>query len=231
MDIKSSLMLCESINFHDICDIYPIELKDYIRDDDKFNKLYLPYVISKDILTEEYKKYSVFEIIFANDEYMETLFNSLIVFCKTENIKIKTNNNGEPELYFNDNLKSLNKNNFDELADIILLSGGKEKYKAEKIPIFETAEGYECWKKYEEMKEKYSKIQDVSVANIINVAQSGGRSYITEDTIKHWSMWKLMNTYSSNINRDGYDKQYSQYLVTGKTDGIKEHWSELLKVK
>jgi hypothetical protein len=231
LDVKSSLILCEPINFHNICDIYPIEIKDYIKDSDKFNNLYLPYVISKDILAEELQKYSVFEIIIANDEYMETLYKSLIIFCKTENIKMKINTNGEPELYFNENLCSLNKNNFDEFADIILLSGGKEKYKAEVIPVFETAEGYERWKKYEEMKQKYAKKDDASVANIINVAQSGGLSYINENTIKHWSMWKLMNTYSSIINKDGYEKQYSQYLVTGKTDGIKEHWSDLLKVK
>jgi hypothetical protein len=44
-------------------------------------------------------------------------------------------------------------------------------------------------------------------------------------------MWKLLNTYNSKINRDSYDKQYDQYLVTGKPDNIKEHWSELLKVR
>jgi hypothetical protein len=176
----------------------------------------------------------MFEIVLSNKEYSTLLYKSLIIFCKTENIKIKSDSKNNIGLYFNDNeISSLNKDNFDEFADIILLTGCKEKYKKkiEDIPVFETAEGYERWKKYEEMKQKYDKKEEISIADIINVVQSGGFSYISEDNIKHWSTWKLLNSYYSIINRDGFDKEYSKYLVTGKPDDIKKHWSELLKVK
>lgn len=232
MDVKSNLLLCEPINFHNICKIYPIELKDFLSDEDKYNEIYTPYVLSKDmIIKEELKQFSMFEIILSDTIYMKLLFESLTIFCKTENIKFIKKTNGDIELYFDDNTIPLTKDNFDEFADIIILSGGKSKYKPEQIPVFETPEGYERWKKYEEAKQKYQKKDDTSIASIINVAQIGNGFYINEEIIKRWSMWKLLNTHSSLVNRDGYDKQYSQYLVTGKPDNIKEHWSDLLKVK
>lgn len=231
MDIKSCLLLCKPINFKNICKIYPIDLDTYLDDEEKINDLYLPYAISKEYLSENPCDCSNFEIVLSNQEYFTLLYESLLLLCKTSDIKIKIDDPNNPELFFDDNKSSLNKNNFDEFADIVLLSGGKERYKPEVIPVFETPEGYERWKKYEENKKKYTKKEDSSLANLINVVQSGGFSYVSEELIKKWSVWKLINSYNSTINRDGYDKQYSQYLVTGKPDNIKEHWSELLKVK
>lgn len=235
MDIKSNLLLCKPIDFYGICTIYPIRIDEYLNDTEKANQLYTPYIISKDSLNEdinkELEKYSIFEIILADQEYRQVFGESLSVFCKTDNMKIINNDNNEPELYFDDNEKPLNKHNFDEFADIIRLSGMREKFKPKQIPTFETPEGYERWKKYEEMQQKYQKKEEDTISNFINVVQNGGNFYIGEEVIKDWSFWKLVNTYNSIISRDAYDKQYSQYLVTGDCKGIKEHWSELLKVK
>jgi len=275
VDIKSCLLLCEPINFEKVCIIYPVDVKTYITQDDLINKLYMPYIITTDIVNEQFRNLSIFEIIMQDSEYRELLIDSIKLFCNTDKVKtsidlieeirqsemddLKQNNKSklilffeklfhkkelvknkpkifidnitDMEIYIDDNSEALTKYNFDEFTKLILLIGCKQKYKPEVIPVFETPEGYERWKKYEEQRLKYQVKEDNSIASIINVVQTGTSCYIDEEIIKRWSMWKLMNTYSSIISRDSYDKQYSQYLVSGKPDAIKEHWSELLKVK
>jgi len=234
MDVKSCLMLCKPINFHNVCTIYPIEVTDYVEDSEYYSSLYLSYVLTKEVLSEEvkrkYENLTMFEIILLDKNYIELLITSLQLFCKTNNVRLVIEDN-QPQLYFDDNKFSLNKNNFEEFSKIILFSGVKSKYKPKEIPTFETPEGYERWKNYEAQREKNAPKEDESLSSIINVVQIGGNYYIDSEVIKHWSVWKLMNEYSSIIGRDSYEKQYSQYLVSGDNKNIKEHWSELLKIK
>jgi hypothetical protein len=187
--------------------------------------------MSKDLFEDEYKDLDVYDILFQDEKYLYLFITSLSWLCKTENIKF---NQYSKEVYINDSKSPLNKTNFDEFSSIVLTMNYKQKYKKEVIkePVFKTEEGRKSWLKLQEMRKKYGKKEDdgLEIHNIINMVQLGGNFYISEEEIKKWSMYKLLNTYISIINKDNGGKMFDVYLQTGDKEMVKKDITQLLKV-
>lgn len=230
MDVKSNLLLNIPINFHNICTIYPLTVEQFtFNDEDYIASIFLPFVITKEAMTEKFKDYDVFDVVTQVEQYRNMLLTSIAILCKTKKVLLTSDCQ---DIYINGNSTSINKENFDEFSDIILLSHAREKYKPiiEVIPQFETEEGYNSWLKLKEMREKNNVKQEYKLSDIINLVQVGGKSYISEDLIKTWNLWKLYNTHSSINNISSYESCFNLYLQGGDKKLIEKHWSDLIKV-
>ena len=231
MDIKANLQLNIPINFHNICTIYPLSVIDTVTNDSEFIAgLFLPYRISKEVLIKSNESMGIFEIIM-NDEYLyQSLILSLVYFCRTKNIKV---NKHTLEIFIDDVEQSINRDNFDELSEVLLTIGKKDKLtkqKEDEIPKFETDEGYQRWKKLQEMRQKSVKKEGLELYEIIHYVQFGSGSYIHDDEIKAWTYWKLITAYITIIGIDNYNKQFQAYLQCGDKKLIEKHWSEIIKI-
>ena len=225
------LKLQKPIPFYDICMIYQPSLEeilDYGVED--FEKLLLPYYITIDslpdeITEEEKQNLTNFELVCSSQDIVNFLFVSLEFFCKC---KIDVDEKG---IIFDGYNGRLNKDNFDEFAEIVLKICGRERPKKEKIPIFKNDRQRDIWEKLQEGRRRSAKNNEVKMEDIINYCEFGGRSYIPIEEIKKWTIWRIMNCYSSTIGVSAYNDSFRIYLVSGEKSLIEnKHWTDLLKL-
>jgi hypothetical protein len=229
------LKIQEPIKFHDVCMIYQpsfIEMLNYNKEhgDNEFDKLLLPYSVTLDSLpdeiTEEQKKgLTNFDLLCSSQEIVDYLFVSLKFFCKSETFV------DEKGIIFESFNGRLNKNNFDEFAEIILKICGRERPKKEKIPVFKNERQRDIWEKLQEGRRRFAKKNELRIEDVINVCEFGGNSYIPVEEIKKWTLWRILNCYKSTLGISQYKDSFNIYLVSGKPEIIEgKHWTELIKL-
>lgn len=230
-NINLYLKTQESIPFYNICKIHQSSFKeilDYGIED--FEKLLLPYYITIDSLSdeiteEEKQNLTNFELVCSSQDSVEFLFLSLEFFCKC---KIDVDKDG---FIFEGCNGRLNKNNFDEFAEIILKICGRERVKKEKVPEFKNDRQKDIWQKLQEGRKRNAKNNEIKMEDIINYCEFGGRSYIPIEEIKKWTIWRIMNCYNSIIGTSAYNDSFRIYLVSGEKSLIEnKHWTDLLKL-
>ena len=259
MNVKGLLELELPIPFYDICTIYPINIETLLlkSGDSKFNQLFTPYVLSKDdfgidifdfLLNQpEYKQLFIESIkLLIREDNVLTLKDMLIQYLKDKNSyadllekmfkeysDINKFIDDKNCIVINEN-KFVTKSNFEEFVNIVRTVQEIHPPKKEEEPKFKSEEGRKRWLELKKSREEFKKNDNsMSLENIINVVQFGKDSYIPSDQIRKWSMWKLINAYTSILSKDGYDKSFSATTSGfGSTDkeALKKHWSELLKV-
>ena len=216
-----------------------------------------PYSISEDLLEDNEE--SVFYSIINDERSVEYLKHSLELFCHEKNtvtlveaVQMASNGNQaysdiieqtllgiEEKSLFDvllkknclilENHRTINNDNFDEFADLIRKANVISLIEKEEEIKCETEEGLrslQAIRAGRESQRKADKRHDIE--NLINVAQHG-ITYIPTNEIKEWSFWKLMNEYTSSINRDTFDKSV-QLGCAGAENAIGKHWSETLMV-
>ena len=233
MNIKTCLLLNQPYKFKDVCVMYPISLKYAIDFDNEvdFLNMFMPYMISKEVLSSDnLEDISLFEVVLSDDNLCNNFILTLQEICRTDNLKFNRNT---LEIFIDDNTSSLNKDNFDEFSDIVLeMVQSKRLEKAENSePKFKTEEGRKRWLALQEQrKRRKEKEQGLNVYDIINIVQFGMGAYIPDSEILSWTYWKLLKSYSSILNKKGYENSFDIYLQCGDSKLIEKHWSELIKL-
>ena len=230
-NINLYLKVQEPIKFYDVCTIYQPSFKEILNYGfDEFGKLLLPYYITIDslldeITEEEKQNITNFELVCSSQDIVGFLFLSLEFFCKC---KLDVDKDG---FIFDGYKGRLDKNNFDEFAEIILKICGRERVKKEKIPEFKNDRQKDIWQKLQEGRKRNAKNNEVNLEDIINYCEFGGRSYISIEEIKKWTMWRIINCYNSIIGASAYNDSFRIYLVSGEKSLIEnKHWTDLLKL-
>jgi hypothetical protein len=116
MNIDNELVLQLDINFYGlkihqftIGEIFEYGLEEY-------NNLLIPFSLTFDMFEmplELHDKYKIFDLIISNQQLCSMLIYSIKFFCKIDNIQIVSNG-----LLINNTL--INRDNFDELCEVIL---------------------------------------------------------------------------------------------------------------
>ena len=219
------------IKFYDICIIHQPsfeEILDY--NVDEFENLLLPYCITLDsvseVLTEEEKKgLTNFDLLYSSQEFLTYLFISLEFFCKSKIIDFN-----EKGILFQDYNGRLNKNNFDELAEIILNICGRERPKVEK-KVFANERQKDIWEKLQEGRRRHAKKNELKLEDVLNICEFGGNYYIPIEEIIKWSLWRILNCYKSIIGISSYKDSFDIFLISSKKELIEnKHWTELIKL-
>ena len=219
------------IKFYDICIIYQPsfeEILDY--GVDEFENLLLPYCITLDnvseVLTEEEKKgLTNFDLLYSSKEFISSLLVSLEFFCKSKIIDFDLKG-----ILFQGYNERLNRNNFDEFAEIILNICGRERPRVEK-KVFANERQRDIWEKLQEGRRKHAKKNELRLEDVLNICEFGGNYYIPIEEIIKWSLWRILNCYKSIIGISSYEDSFDIFLVSGKKELIEnKHWTELIKL-
>jgi len=230
-NINLYLKVQEPIKFYDVCVIYQPSFNEILEYGiDEFEKLLLPYYVTVDNLPEEISDeekigLNNFDLLCSSGEFISLLILSLGFFCKSE---IDVDEKG---IVFNDSKGRLNKDNFDEFAEIVLKVCGRTRPAKDKKPVFENDNQRKSWEKLQEGRKRNAKNNEVNIEDIINYCEFGGNSYIPVEEIKKWSLWRIMNCYKSIVGNSAYKDSFSIYLVSGEKTLIEgKHWTDLLKL-
>jgi len=230
MDISIELVLQEPINFNGLIIYQPI-IRDIVKYGiNEYNNLLLPYLITLDIfdLTEEHKKdLKVFDLINFNQDIFLYFLTSLQILCRCQIKDIEIINNGiQNEIKIKEGI--LNRDNFDEFAEIVLKIHARERPKEDKLPDNPRQRAVEL--KLREGRKRLDKKNEISFSDIINIVKYGGKYHISNDEIKEMTLWELMNAYKCKLGMSHYEDSFDIYLVSGNKDAIEDHWTKLLKV-
>lgn len=235
MDIKLELVLQEPISYNGTTIYQPTisEIRQFGMDN--FNQLLLPYSLSMDTIEvnlsdEEKSQLKIFDIVFRDTNTFNILVSSLVFFCKTENISMDENGIKIDEFY-------LNRDNFEEFGDVILKINIRERPKPEFIPVFNAQKGtpeYEDalsrWNNLQEGRRKRSQQNELHIYDIINTCEFGGDYYIPIETIRNWTLYKLITCYKSKLGMSNYKDSFSIYLISGEKSLVENHWTQQIKV-
>jgi hypothetical protein len=235
---KINLLMQEPIKFNDVCIIYQPTFDEILKYGvNEFDKLLLPYSITLDNinveLTEEQRKeLKNFDLLGTSQEIIAQLFVSLEFFCRT---KIDYDERG---IIFEGFQGRLNRDNFDEFAELILEICSRSRPQPERVPQFKAEKGtpeyeeaLERWKQLQEGRRRSQERNTVKMEDIINICEFGGNSYIPIEEIRKWSLWRIMNCYKSILGMSSYKDSFSIFLVGGDKALIEDkHWTDLIKV-
>lgn len=234
MNIKYCLQLNIPYKFEDVCTIRPITVTDYLTLEEVVDDLFFPYQISDELIDEAIdpnheRGIKPFDVILERDSLFEQLVLSLGFLTQSENIELIED--GVNISITVDGGQPLNRDNFDEFANVVLEIIQRKKYTKpkEEIPKFKTEEGYRRWKLLQEERAKRQRkeAEDFKLYDLINQVQFGGTSYISDDEIKKMTFWKLIKSYQTITAKSQYDDSFMVYLQCGDRKCIEKHWTEL----
>jgi len=228
------------IKFYDICMIHQPSYDEILicKDNSKnkeseiddFEKFLLPYYITLDNISEELtdeQKIGLtnFDLLSNSKEMLHYLLVSLEFFCKSE-----INDFDEDGISFEGFEGKLNKNNFDEFAEIILNVCGRERVKVEK-KVFANDRQRDIWEKLQEGRRRNAKKNELKMEDILNICEFGGKYYIPIEEIIKWSIWRIINCYKTITGISSYENSFDIFLVSGENKLIEgKHWTELIKI-
>lgn len=217
------------VSFGYICDHLGLEM---------FHQILIPFCITKESLQvpdEELASCDLFEDILLKDQGMLTCIALTIqLFCKTDDVRKKENailvftDPDQPDSYF-----TIDKDNFEDICEIILLMNGKEKIKARKQPKAMSNKQREIWEKLQEGRRKEDSKNEVHIYDMLNVCEFGGSYRIPVDEMENWTLWKIMNCYKARMNMKAYDDSLKICLVSGDAKSISgdNHWHHKLLIR
>lgn len=233
MNINNELVLQEPINFNNIIIYQPTIREIFQYGIVEYNDLLLPYLITLDMLdlTETQKEnFKVFDVILCNQELLLKLILSLRIFCRCSPSDIKTIEYDKSQFDIKVKNGVLNRDNFDEFANIILKINAREKPKGEKLP--DNPRQREIELKLRKNRSKTNNKNEQHLCDIINVVKYGGNYRISTEEVKDMTLWELMNAYNAKLGVSYYENSFSIALVAGDKDNTlnDKHWVNQLKL-
>lgn len=231
MNIYSNLMLNIPIQFYDVCTIYPITVEDMVKyySSDDSRLIFEPFLITHKLLSDDLINKPIYEIIIEDQSLLQLMAVCIIRLCKctVDDITFKNDN----EICILNNKSTINKDNFEEFADVVAtmlyINRSKLKKQEDEIPKFETEEGKQRWLKYQELKKKYApKVNGSELNNLIMYSQFGGNYYIPDEEIMKWTYWKLIYSQEVISNKQSYDINCQAVLQGADKRIIKDHWTK-----
>lgn len=220
----------KEIKFNDIT-IYQTSLDEILEYDiDKYNMLILPFLLDMedfDIQDNDLiKDMNIFDIFMLNNETLIMLLDSISFFCKTNEINLDEQ---KGVLYIGDGY--IDRNNFEDFANIILKINAKQKLEKEKPPKNMTERQRDTWEKLQAGRQRaYAKSQ-VDLSDLLNVCEFGGDYHIPMKEILTWTMFNIGRCYKSILGKSNFQELFDIYCVTGEDKLIKnQHWTDLIKV-
>lgn len=190
-------------------------------------------LVMDDEESESCKMLKNFDLFFiGHNGLLGHLVKSLSILFKTTDIVISKDKVLEDKKIIIDNKWIINRNNYDELNDVVLQMFCAERPKKdeeEKVNL-PTEKHKRLWEQMQERKRKKALKEQMHMCDIINVVCHGG-SFIPYEQVKKFTYYQLINSYKTITRIENY-KEFTQFKVSPKFD-IKndiKHWITEIKV-
>lgn len=205
---------------------------------DNYKKMVIPFQLTLEILESEIdlSSFKTLDIFFAKDEhgelnevslsYLISLIQSIKYFIDTDNVDIDFHN----QTILLDNKNYVNRDNFDNLADVILKITMSEKIKIEKEDSNKSERQKEIDKKLAEGRAKKQKQEAITLFDMINVLIHSENTKFDYDSILKLTYLQIRNSYEVVMNIENYDVNLAclnGFMDTSLLDLT--HWSEKVR--
>lgn len=226
-NFNEKMWLGVPLNFHDICTIYPLTLRDYltlndVSDDNSnglsYNALFTQFMINHDFLRDAGVQYDgdMFSFFFLSTDQLGRLMWAVATLTKDTELRVDVEK--RRLLFSND--KYLSAETFPEFCDIVLQAHcfGQYHHVEKKTPKFKSKAAYERWKKYQTMRQKNQPKDELNIAQCVKYIQLYSNSYIPDETILGWTYWKMLHWYNATILKSNHDELHQCFAHWGGKD-------------
>jgi hypothetical protein len=204
---------------------------------------YLEEIIPDKSLIKQYKTFDLFCLKYYKENGTEDYVYKnkdgvpmINILCKT--ICYFTKNHPKyieqyKAIIFDNNSKSfINRDNFDDFAELIIRMNGVQKFKIQKMPEFKTERAKESWIKLHSGRTKTAKENEIFLLDKIIAIMLGSKSFIPKNIIKEFNIYEFNTVFNGVLNLDTWDRDFEKYLVgtEPKDLQIKKHWLYSLKL-
>lgn len=225
-----------------------------------FKKYTMPYALTKDIIQCDQNTLSQlrdFDLFFMTDgtgdyllkyegvPFLHILLDSLrfyfqeeVSFMTAKDLKYA----GTVDLGYSDDILSniylilienngiIDRENFDIIANTILEINNVKKMEIEPEPEFKNERQRDIYNKIMEGRRRKAEKDAETIADMIDVVQFGGKSFVSYDEIEKFTIQQLMHAYITILNIDGFNISFGQYQAgVDPKDLDLEHWVSKIK--
>lgn len=245
-DVYINLITGEDIKFQNIL-IHQPTFKEILEIGiEQYNQIMLPYSLTIDCFKDfaEKENADLFEDILMKDKSSITcIAYSLQLLTKAKDVLLYQDHlelTFEKKMFDKNNnekiIKSsfdINKDNFNDLSEIILKINANKKVEVEKPPKNMSEKQKDIWYKLQEGRRKRAKKDEVHLFDILNICEFAGKYHIPVSEMMDWTLWRIMNCYKAILNIRTYDDNLKIYLVSGdgKTISGDNHWHKKLMIR
>lgn len=225
-----------------------------------YRRYTMPYAITKDIIQcdeETLGQLRDFDLFFMKDgkgdyllkqdgvPFLEILLDSLKFYFQ-EDVSFMTANDlkhsGVLDLGYSDDILSsihlilienngiIDRENFDVVANTILEINNTKKIEVEPEQVFENDRQRDIYNKIMEGRRKKAEKESETIADMIDIVQFGGKSFISYEDVQGFTIQQLMHAYITILNIDGFNINFGQYQAgVSPKDLDLEHWVNKIK--
>ena len=230
--------------------------------EEKYRKYLIPFTTSKEILNyddEILKDIKDFDLFFIKTsegkyvlEYEEMPFISILLdsleFYFKEKALLLTGKDlkygGIVDFGYPDDVLSniffilienngiIDRDNFDDIADMILKINYAKKMKVDKPPEFKNERQRDIYNKIMEGRRRKAEKESETFADMIDVVQFGGKSFVRFDEIEKFTVQQLIHSYITILSIDNFNINFGQYQAgVDPKDLDLDHWTKKIKQK
>ena len=223
-NLNEKLWLNLPIDFHGICMIYPMSIKQYLHYKDvdasdpnelQYDDIIVQFSFNHEFLHDNGIEYDgpMCDFFFMEPSMLQKMLWSIAVLTDDADIQVDVAN----RRFVFQNGKCIDATNFDEFADIVLQAHcfGRYEHVEKKMPKFRNKEHLKRWQRMQAARAKYKPKDEVSIAQCIKTIQLESHSYIADSEIATWSYWKLMHWYNAVVLQSNYEELHSCFAHWG----------------
>lgn len=225
--IDDKLWLDMPLSFYDICTIYPLTIEQYLHYSDipadggnglNYEAIFTQFMINNEFLQDAGIEYSgnIWDFFWLSTDQLVRLILCISLITREEEITPDVENR---RLVFK-NQKYLDSSTYSEFCDLVLRAHcfGSYHHVEKKMPKFKSKDHYERWKRYQALRQKSQKKEDLSIVQCVKFIQLHSKSYIPSEVILQWSYWKMLHWYNAVMLQVNYDELHSCFAHWGGKD-------------
>ena len=175
---------------------------------DTFDRMFYPFAL----VTDSFKNagdLSVFECILRTPSVLADMMQGLKTLTAYNGSKLFSN---RIELWWSGETRRtliIDKNNFDELADLVCLMQGLHRQEQDKFRTYKDPKLNDAINKIRQGRKRIAEKNAVHFCDMLNICLWGGEYMVPRDTIMSMSMWELMNLYKNKVGIKNYNDEGS----------------------
>lgn len=203
----------------------------------EYNEILLPFCTHLDMfnIKDEYKDstklldlFFIIEssVVDSGKTYLQLIEDGLKLFFKTDLVQVSSE---FMSILLNENIV-INRDNFEDLADLIRLVSIKDKIQKEEEPTHLSESDLITWRKIQKAKAKREKREQLSIKDALDIVLHSKNLNYTYETILDVTFVQLMNSYKIIMNIENFEFTKS-FLTMGVNpkDMDLTHWSEKIR--